>query len=218
MRSDYFRAFFGGSFKERQSRTTNLTDIEPKYFALVLRWFHTGLVMFSDKFDYVCTEDDETFNEAIQMFLFADQDDTRDLRLAMFDVFADANAQPGHVLDSIPTAKALSQLPYSSGLYEFFKDLIMYNWDPHDLEQRTEIALYLPPIVMGKLLLIGLSPISFRSKKAPYDKDMCQYHEHLNEIELDRCPEEMKVKMNTLKVKVIVQEKLNRVRLRPRGM
>ncbi|TID16857.1 hypothetical protein E6O75_ATG09623 [Venturia nashicola] len=218
MRSDYFRAMFEGKFIESQSRTTDLPDIEPKYFALVLRWFHTGLVMFSDKSDFVCAEDDETFNEAIQMFRFADQYDTRDLRLAIFDVFAYSKARPEGSLDSIPVANALAQLPESSGLYKFFEDLIIYNWDPRDLEQCTEIALCLPPTVMGKLLLRGLSPISCRSEKAPYDKDMCQYHEHLSETERNQCPQKMKDKMDKLRNKVLAQEKLNRVSLRPRGL
>lgn len=212
MRSDYFRALFEGGFKETQSRTADLPDVKPKLFALVLCWFFTGHVLFSDKSNYVTVNDGKTFDEAVQMFLFADQYGTRKLRLDIFDVFACGKARYDCGLETIPIAKALSQLPENSGLYRFFEDLVIYNWDPKELEECTEIVLYLPPTVLGKLLFKGLQPYSLRSNKAPYNTDMCQYHEHLDETERDNCAEVLKAKTRKLKHMFEAQERLSKTK------
>jgi hypothetical protein len=208
MRSGYFRAIFQGGFEEEQSRTTNLPDIEPEHFALALQWFYTGQVVFSDGSKFVGVDDDKTFNEAIQMFLFADQYDTRALRRDIFDILA--NSAFRYSLDTVPVAKALSQLPESSGLYKLFADLVIYNWKPCNKQDAIEVASYLPAAVAGRLFFEGLEPSETRVKKAPYDKDMCQYHEHLNNGEREKCAKAMKRKASALKTEAAVHEKLSK--------
>jgi hypothetical protein len=204
---------FQGGFQEERSHTTNLPDFEPEYFALVLQWFYTGLVVFSDGTAYIGKNDPKTMNEAVKMFLFADRYDTRSLRLQMFDILATwvfGCSTEGIPLDAVAVAKALAQFPETSGLYKLFSDLIIYSWTPASREQSIEVARYLPAAVIGRMFIEGLEDSKWRVKKAPYGKDMCQYHEHLNDLERDNCAKEMKERTSSLNIDVFMHARLSK--------
>lgn len=185
---------FEGGFQEERSRATNLPDIKPEYFALVLQWFYTGSILFSDGTAYIGIDrDDKAINEAVQMFLFADQYDTRALRDELFGTFARWALSESHVSDvvmtaAVPIAKALSELPAGSGLYKFCSDLLVHSWAPDNTDETTAVAEYLPADITGRLLLAGRNLRgNVKTTKAPYYMGMCQYHEHRTDVERGEC-------------------------------
>lgn len=207
---------FEGGFQEEHSRATSLPDIEPECFALILQWFYTGNILFSDGTTYIGTDRDDTvMNEAIQMYLFADQYDTRALRDAVFDQFARWALSDSHVADgvmmtaAVPLAKALSELPVRSGLYKFCSDLLVHSWIPKNIEESTEVAEYLPAEIAGRLFLTGRN---LRGKvmatKAPYEKGVCQYHEHRTDAERDDCQSDSYYRLARMKSDAAVQARM----------
>lgn len=52
-RSEYFRAAFEGRFEEQTSRETSLPDVEAKHFGLILQWFYSGRILFSNGSDFL---------------------------------------------------------------------------------------------------------------------------------------------------------------------
>jgi hypothetical protein len=209
LRSAYFRATFEGGFQEKQTQTTNIPDIEPEHFALVLQWFYTGNVAFSDGTKYIGFADEEKFFEALEMFLFANQYDTKALRVAIFNIFATSMFSDS--LKMTLVAKSLPTLPETSGLYKLFSDMIVYEWKPKDVHEGIEVASYLPTTVVGRLFFKRLEQTGLTGMgEAPYHTNMCQYHEHLEDFDRAVCKIAMEVKRLELKNELVAHEKLSR--------
>lgn len=196
LRLEYFRAMFEGNFEETTSRTSSLPDIETRIFGLVLQWFYTGHVLFSDGTDSCSSilDPSNTFTEAVKMFVFADQYDIRALRLAIFDIIAPVCAGSGVVAVAgvVAMANAIRMLPESSGLRRLTSDCLIYDWTPKGLSRTAAITTklhsdVLARIVFGDRRVNGDRPKLKKKAERPWEQDMCQYHEHLNDEGRQNC-------------------------------
>jgi hypothetical protein len=204
-RSEYFRATFEGEFKEATDRITDLPNVEPTIFSLILQWFYTGQVFFSDGKDVFPPNLDPatTFDNAIEMFLFADQYDTRSLRLAIFDKIAPIMI--GKVSISHPgitiVFQSIQNFPETSGLRKLLVDRLLYNWMPRSQIEVIKAVKSLPEDVVARLIYEdrgngGSRPRGGKSTR-PWELDVCQYHEHLNDAEREQCAEEMEARIKS---------------------
>lgn len=188
---------FEGNFEETTSRTSSLPDLEPRIFGLILQWFYSGHVLFSNGTDVLPAKlpQTDTFLEALHMYRFADAYDTRDLRKAIFEKVAGVLVQRISMTDQgmEALARALSILPENSGLWKLIADRFLYCWEPKTEEQTAAVLPFLPAILVVKLLILGVGKGSKidRTNPSPWRVDMCQYHEHLNESERNGCAEKM---------------------------
>ncbi|TLD25759.1 actin binding protein [Venturia nashicola] len=219
LRSEYFRALFNGNFEESASRTSSLPDIDPLIFGLVVQWLHTDRVVFSDGTDALPLDlaSPGTFLEAIKMFVFADQYDTRSLRLALFDKIASVFTATATIrtADFVATAQAIMMLPEASGLRRLLVDHLLWRWGPESVCNATDVVRHLPPEISGELIFedrgsLG-TPIRTRKRRdEPWQKDMCQYHEHLNDRERKDCAGIMEARIKKIEAELTTMKRMAR--------
>ncbi|TID16858.1 hypothetical protein E6O75_ATG09624 [Venturia nashicola] len=201
------------------SRTSSLPDIDPLIFGLVVQWLHTDRVVFSDGTDALPLDlaSPGTFLEAIKMFVFADQYDTRSLRLALFDKIASVFTATATIrtADFVATAQAIMMLPEASGLRRLLVDHLLWRWGPESVCNATDVVRHLPPEISGELIFedrgsLG-TPIRTRKRRdEPWQKDMCQYHEHLNDRERKDCAGIMEARIKKIEAELTTMKRMAR--------
>ncbi|KAF2810465.1 uncharacterized protein BDZ99DRAFT_366573, partial [Mytilinidion resinicola] len=141
--SPYFRNAFNGSFKEAEEKEITLEDVEPSIFKTFMAWMYSQNIVLDKPIvklpepepeNTAYGDSDQTltavlYSTLVDLYIFADEYDIKQLRIDVIEMIHSANTNCKHFIPDIrAVSKALHNLPPTSGLYRYLVNVYVGDW------------------------------------------------------------------------------------------
>ncbi|KAF2100836.1 hypothetical protein NA57DRAFT_74435 [Rhizodiscina lignyota] len=173
--SKNFNAALNGQFRDGQLNELKLDDIQEEVFEDYVDWLFAGKICFTQRAAGMRLWD---------LYIFADRFHIPQLKRDAVNYVHNANRPPSlHFVK-----RAFNELPDKSPIRSILIDVYAKYWDPELEEDKTktrEEMQMLPAAFLGPVLIEV-----YKRLEHPYqneDLDLCMYHEHPNDAQVQAC-------------------------------